>query len=179
MYCTIDEAWGKPSNQNIPRHYLSDAEYTEFNEYKKQKNSRQGNRAAPVTDKIPNDYYDIDTKDTNTESLSIPLLKESFTNKNIGTPTVGTVNDVETEIEQKKVIKQEIRKKLNSCNCDDILDHIHNCPDCLQKIYTRYNCIGTMDNSFLKAVLTQENKEKLTIVLTGILVILVLQLLKN
>lgn len=62
-------------------------------------------------------------------------------------------------------------------NCDDILAHIQKCDYCMKEIYKRYNC-NNMNINML-ASLSKEQKDIISIILIGLLVLLVLQLFKN
>ena len=68
----------------------------------------------------------------------------------------------------------------------DILDHIHNCEHCMREIYKRYNCGGksmlnmsVLNQLNINSLVSKENKEIVTIMLLGLLVILILQLFRN
>jgi len=148
MYCNLDEAWGKQYTNNI-----NDPEYTEFLKYKKQKQS--------LTDKDTNlELFDMNDKKNNVQ-LNTYTLSDKNTNDYINNKQINIDSKVDEQL----------------CKCDNILNHIHNCPECLKKIYIKYSCFGRINDTFT-LFFTNETKEKLTIILLGILTLLMLCLTK-
>lgn len=68
---------------------------------------------------------------------------------------------------------------LTTQNCKNILFHIQNCDVCIKEIYKKYMCMNAKYYNPFNNLITKENKEIISVVLIGLLVILVLQLLKN
>lgn len=78
-------------------------------------------------------------------------------------------------------LKEEVHKyhKIHrDIDCDEILDHIHNCKSCMKKMYMRYNCFGNKDNNIFSDMI-KENKDIVTVVIIGIMIILILHLFKD
>jgi hypothetical protein len=60
--------------------------------------------------------------------------------------------------------------------CHQILEHIHRCDYCMKEIYKRYNCNRSDLPIDISQYITPENKDVITVVLIGLLIILVIQL---
>jgi hypothetical protein len=62
--------------------------------------------------------------------------------------------------------------------CDMILNHLDNCDVCLKRVYKKYTCLGNKED-ILSKLITKENKEVITVILIGFLVILTLQIFRT
>jgi hypothetical protein len=87
------------------------------------------------------------------------------------------ISEKEIKAKQNQNLNENMIEHFENRNnkCDNILDHIYNCDECLKKIYKKYNC-SVSDNNILSTFITKENKDVVAIVFIGILVILILQL---
>jgi hypothetical protein len=59
-----------------------------------------------------------------------------------------------------------------------ILNHLDTCDICLKRVYKKYTCLGNNEDIFNKLI-TKDNKEVITVILIGFLVILTLQIFKT
>lgn len=66
----------------------------------------------------------------------------------------------------------------SNITCDMILNHLDTCDICLKRVYKKYTCLGNNED-ILNKLITKDNKEVITVILIGFLVILTLQIFKT
>lgn len=173
MYCSIEEAWPNyPSNHLMNRNNnLSSNKNQEII----RENFIQPESLTEENNSTSKNLYSISQKEYNEYQT---FLKEKTKQEKS-----NQENDlIEHFIDNKKPKKQSINQNDDSeseyddIKCEYILNHIHKCDKCLKKIYMKYKCIGNKNNNVLN-MLDKNQKEVLTVVLTGILVIILLQLI--
>jgi hypothetical protein len=154
MYCSLEEAWPHMNLQNNRNNKLIDV--------------RSSNNT------LNDNYYDDYKKN----------LEENRQEKKI--------NMVQIESEK----REHFDTKVSNDKCINIMDHISVCDECLQNLYKKYsslnpihniNSIGlhTIHNFFTKIsnnfnnLVANKNKDVVSSILFGLLIILILQFLKS
>jgi hypothetical protein len=89
----------------------------------------------------------------------------------------------EYEHEHKDNIEHYTETEDNTINksnitCDMILNHLDKCDICLKRVYKKYTCLGNHEN-IINKLITKDNKEVITVILVGFLIILTLQIFKT
>jgi len=178
MYCSLEEAWPQ---MNINKQFQNNS-----NNFKRSLQSKNYDTSTISQNNDDDDYIDNspNRKQNNKFRSSGNELPDNFkNNKNSNNKILEFFND-----DKNSNISSN---KINNLKCDDVLDHISNCNECLRNIYKKYNLFGIphnglsqlnifteLSNGFNKLI-TKENRDVVTVVLIGLLVILILQLLKS
>lgn len=158
MYCSLQEAW--------PDYQFGNNTNQESNV---KNNIQMANKHVNI---IENNDSATETKNnTNIYTLSKNEYEEyqrflhNKTNKNNIAIEHFTLDD-------------KIESHVNSLKCNDVLNHVHNCDICLRHIYKRYNCLGNREHNMFN-MLSKDQKDIISVILVGILVILILQMSYN
>ena len=186
MYCSIEEAWpnypqnniinrnnDSPSINNINKnnknndlYSISKKEYEEYQQFLKAKQEQeqeqeqeQNKEQRQIIKRQEQEQRQIIKRQEQEQRQ--PYYRQSYD------------NSIEHFVDSK--MNNNNNLDYDEIKCDYILDHIHKCDKCLKKVYMKYNCVGNRNNNIFN-MLDKNQKEVLSIVLTGILVILLLQL---
>jgi hypothetical protein len=175
MYCTIQEAWPDiPFSHNISNSSNSVSHVHFENNINNNKTNNKnidddGKKRYSLSEKEYHDYQKFLHDQSNKNDNDI----EHFVDNN----------------HHKKIIKQNKKLKyqydhdsdseieiIHNIDCENCIEHISKCRKCLKKLYMKYNCVGNRNNNIFN-MLNKDQKEILSVVLAGILVIILLQLL--
>jgi hypothetical protein len=164
MYCSLTEAWPAlyPDNKSEPIRSknddtvnVSEKDYIEFKKYIETRENSKEMNAKKYKNNIEHfEETGVKKYKNNIEHFENPKDDE---------------------------LKEEVHKyhKIHrDMDCDEMLDHIHNCKSCMKKMYMRYNCFGNKDNNIFSDMI-KENKDIVTVVIIGIMIILILHLFKD
>lgn len=181
MYCSIDEAWPaidhmknkpntddnyesrQPNNQTIKKRLaFAGKEHELYEEFEQFINSKKNKTVEHYNE------YDMDSNIHTHSNLHSNQHNQNHSNQH-------NQNHNNLHSNQHNHTNNNTHNK-----CDDIFEHINNCEICMKRVYKQFNCIGRVNTfDFLSVFNNNENKQVMSVVLTGLLVILILQLFKN
>jgi len=150
MYCSIDEAWNNYSNFKPHSH--------------SHKNNSLNNSHHMSHSQEINDDNDALLKD----------FKHFLSLKNKADEPIVANKKIEHFNESLVPTTKEMQQ--SNMNHQYFLDHISSCEECSRMIYKRYN-YGRNNN--ILNLITDENKDLISVVLIGILTILILHLFNS
>lgn len=86
--------------------------------------------------------------------------------------------EMEKQITHKPIDKPTIEHFNDNNNCDDIMDHINNCKKCYDKLKEHFEVKPTIKpiENMMDQLLTKGNREILSYILIGILIVIVLDI---
>ena len=163
MYCSIEEAWPDHSFNKINKN----------NKPVIYEDLTNKNKTYSLSEKEYQDYQNFLHEKTNTiehfiDKKQPPKIK--YQNNNYRNYHHYDNNDDNNDDNNND------DNNSHDINCDNLLRHLQKCDKCLRKVYMKYNCVGNKNNNLLN-MLDKSQKEVLSVVLTGILVIILLQIL--
>lgn len=104
--------------------------------------------------------------DFNSSSQSIPTLSQKF----------QSTNKIETFDIKPSSQLQDTRLS----NCKYILEHIQNCDYCMKELYTKHMSSSPFKfNNPFHNLITADNKDVISAIFIGLLIILILQIFKS
>ena len=170
MYCSIDEAWPKKID------HLKD---------KNPNNDLICNNKTEEPVKMSSDLYEEFKNFMNLKKKETYI--EEFAEQNPARAELGKINNHNNNNNNNHnnhnnhyEYNNEHKKHNIHFNCDDYFEHINNCDICMKKVYKNFNCLGKNNGlEFLSMLNINENKQVISVVLMGVLVILILQLFKT
>jgi len=171
MYCSIEEAWPNYPQNNIMNR---NNDYPSINNINK---NNKNNDLYSISKKEYEEYQQFlkakQEQEQEQEQEQRQIIKRQEQEQRQPYYRQSYDNSIEHFVDSK--MKNNNNLDYDEIKCDYILDHIHKCDKCLKKVYMKYNCVGNRNNNIFN-MLDKNQKEVLSIVLTGILVILLLQL---
>lgn len=177
MYCSIDEAWNITNNNNKSNNILNNSnsdldldhdiesdnniinDFKLYLKLKKQSNKfNKSNFNTNINENFISSKNDInnDSDFKNNKGHLHTLINDD----NILIPNINLKHD------------DNLFNKINTH--DDILNHVYNCELCYKKLFNKPHGLGIN-----LSLITKENKDIISIVLIGLLVILILNLFIN